>query len=365
MPAQPAAAAASGTPRAHAPARLAGFVRTLQRAWQASGATRDATAPLLSASDWREIASLAASARAAALPARQAMRRNPGEGASPFKGRGLDYAESRVYQPGDELRAMHWALLARTGVAYVKLHHEEHAGGWHGLLDLQATMMFGTRVRTKAQQAARAVVLGAARAADASPQSAIACTLWRADGMHGQTFGRGLAAVRRLAGWLMQQEVAPQRPRAPDPTAIDAWVQALRRGRDQPTQVLMASDFAWLNTHTQTALRRLAASAELLAVNVRDVAESALPELGRVWFADIAHGTQGWLDVTAGLRQRFEQLAQSSTDSRTRHLRAAGAGFARLAVSADIAQIDACLREAVRGGSPARAARSMPPALRT
>ncbi|MDE1953681.1 MAG: DUF58 domain-containing protein [Betaproteobacteria bacterium] len=106
----------------------------------------------------------------------------------------MDYAESRIYQAGDDLRGMHWQLLARMGRPHVKMRHDEHAGHWHGLVDARGTMLFGTRVRTKAQQAARA-----------APQTSIASTLWRADDLHSRHFGRGLVAVRRLAAWLLAE----------------------------------------------------------------------------------------------------------------------------------------------------------------
>ena len=44
---------------------------------------------------------------------------------SPFKGRGMDYEESRRYQPGDDRRNLDWRVMARTGKPYTKLFREE------------------------------------------------------------------------------------------------------------------------------------------------------------------------------------------------------------------------------------------------
>ena len=44
---------------------------------------------------------------------------------SPFKGRGVEFDESRPYQPGDDLRTMDWRVTARTGKPYTKVFRDE------------------------------------------------------------------------------------------------------------------------------------------------------------------------------------------------------------------------------------------------
>ncbi|MDG6778840.1 DUF58 domain-containing protein [Thiomicrorhabdus sp. zzn3] len=79
-----------------------------------------------------------------------------GEQASRFMGSGLEYEESRPYQPGDEVRRINWRLMAKTGQAYTKLYQEERQQSVFILLDQRNSMRFGTRVRLKAEQALRA-----------------------------------------------------------------------------------------------------------------------------------------------------------------------------------------------------------------
>jgi uncharacterized protein (DUF58 family) len=79
--------------------------------------------------------------------------------ASRFRGRGVDYVESRVYQPGDDLRQMDWRLTARSGKPHTKLFQEEREQSILLLIDHNPSMRFGTRVRFKSVQAARAAAL--------------------------------------------------------------------------------------------------------------------------------------------------------------------------------------------------------------
>ena len=76
-------------------------------------------------------------------------------------GRGMDYAESRAYQPGDDVRRLDWRLTARSGRLHTKLFQEEREGQLLILLDQHASMRFGTRARFKSVQAARAASLAA------------------------------------------------------------------------------------------------------------------------------------------------------------------------------------------------------------
>ncbi len=78
---------------------------------------------------------------------------------SRFRGRGVDYVESRVYQPGDDIRQMDWRVTARSGKPHTKLFQEEREQSILLIVDTNATMRFGTRVRFKSVQAARTAAL--------------------------------------------------------------------------------------------------------------------------------------------------------------------------------------------------------------
>jgi uncharacterized protein (DUF58 family) len=73
---------------------------------------------------------------------------------SSFKGRGMEFDESRIYQAGDDIRNMDWRVTARTGTAHTKVFQEERERPILLWLDLNASMMFATRNKFKSVIAA-------------------------------------------------------------------------------------------------------------------------------------------------------------------------------------------------------------------
>lgn len=78
-----------------------------------------------------------------------------GLSSSAMLGRGLDFAEVRAYQPGDDVRNMDWNVTARTGIAHTKLFVEERELPCFLMVDMRSSMWFATRGSFKAMQAAR------------------------------------------------------------------------------------------------------------------------------------------------------------------------------------------------------------------
>lgn len=64
---------------------------------------------------------------------------------SAFRGRGMEYHESRPYQPGDDIRAIDWRVTARSGLTHTKIYREERERPVLLWLDLSRSMFFGTR----------------------------------------------------------------------------------------------------------------------------------------------------------------------------------------------------------------------------
>lgn len=94
-------------------------------------------------------------------PARRGASGVQGHALSNLRGRGMEYAESRDYARGDDARHIDWRLTARTGRPHTKLFQAERERLTLLLADTAPALYFGTRVRFKSVQAARAGALAA------------------------------------------------------------------------------------------------------------------------------------------------------------------------------------------------------------
>ncbi|WP_442683672.1 DUF58 domain-containing protein [Stenotrophomonas sp. JC08] len=84
-----------------------------------------------------------------------------GRAPSALRGRGMEYAESREYVAADDARHIDWKLSARTGVTHTKTFQTERERLTLIVADTSASLYFGTRVRFKSVQAARAGAVAA------------------------------------------------------------------------------------------------------------------------------------------------------------------------------------------------------------
>ena len=282
-------------------------------------------APLIAAAD---MAGLAAQASLlATLPEREVHDHHAGDWASRWLGRGLDYEESRLYSPGDDIRDMDWRTTARTGRPHLKIYREERQPTVHLVVDRGATMRFGTRKRLKVTQAARVAAILAFAAT--GQNGVVGATLWdREDDTLPARHGR-LAALG-----LIDRAGAPCPPLT-GPAPTDSLRQAdrlagLEESLPRGTRLVLISDFAWLSTGHESALARLAARFDVWAIQIVDPAERALSAMGLMCFHDMAHRQDVWLDTAqasvrsacqAAFSRRLDTQASSLARAGVRHLR--------------------------------------------
>ena len=76
-----------------------------------------------------------------------------------IKGRGMEFAEVRHYQAGDDVRSIDWAVTARTGKTHTKLFQEEKERPVFLLVDVSDSMVFGSQLVFKSVQACHLAAL--------------------------------------------------------------------------------------------------------------------------------------------------------------------------------------------------------------
>jgi uncharacterized protein (DUF58 family) len=190
--------------------------------------------------------------------------------ASHLRGRGMDYAESRVYQPGDDARAIDWRRTARSGRMHTKLFREERERSLLLMMDAHASMRFGTRARFKSVQAARAAALAAWSAMRAGDRvGALAFGIARqAVDPHG-----GERGVLGVLGALARWDAQPSEGEEP----LSAALLRAQRLALPGSRVLLISDGLCVDEAARTALLHMARRSEVCALIVADALELSAP----------------------------------------------------------------------------------------
>lgn len=229
------------------------------------------------------------------LPARKGRHGSAGIALSPLRGRGMEYAESREYVAGDDARHIDWRLTARSGRTHTKLFQAERDRMTLIVADTNPALYFGTRVRFKSVQAARAGAVAAWAALRDGDRIAV---------MRGSTQeapippGGGIKAVMRTLDALRRWYAAPPAEDAGLSLAMEHAQRVLRPGSRlvvlaEPASVLTVADARW---------SALARHNEVIVLLLTDAFEQAPPH-ARMAFAASASPIQ--LDL-AGKAQRAQ-----------------------------------------------------------
>lgn len=270
----------------------------------------------------------------------------PGERRAAGRGSGTELAQIRAYQPGDDVRRLDAAASARTGVPHVRDYVPERTLTTWVVLDVSASMAFGTADRLKSDVAEGvALVVGRLAVRRAGRVALITCG-GPAETLMPPRGGRpALIAMRKGI-----QGVAPDGGEQGGALAgALRRVALLARG---PGLVVVISDFregeavrneeprgnAELRARPEwaRALAALSARHDLLAVEVVDRREAALPDVGQITLVDPETGARMEADTSSEqLRRRFEGAELARSDQLKRHLRGARARHVELDTDSD------------------------------
>ncbi len=224
---------------------------------------------------------LSAEAKTIHLKPARVLSRMAGNYLSTFKGRGMEFDESRPYQAGDDVRNLDWRVTARTGRAYTKQFREERERAVLVWTDLRPSMFFATQGAFKAVQAAHAAALLA--------WSAVA----HGDRLGGLFFSqqqhqelrpqRGKKAVMRFIRQLANHDAwqPDHADRAQLASSSTEAISRLRRVARPGSLVFLISDFYHLEPRFEDHLAQLARHNDLVMISLYDTLEQDLPPDGR------------------------------------------------------------------------------------
>lgn len=231
-----------------------------------------------------------------------------GDYRSSLFGDGTELAQVRTYVPGDDVRRIDWNVTARTGEPHVRVQLAERVLVTWLVLDVSASMQFGTAERRKADVAEGAALaighvatrrgnrLGVVTFGDANP--------------------RGLPARQGrigLVGLLMALREESDGERL-GPTSLGEALTRTGALAKQRSLVVVVSDFRGPRDWRRPLLE-LAGRHDVVALEIRDPREETLPNVGALWLVDPETGRL--LRVDTRSRRLRERFAAAAAEERT------------------------------------------------
>jgi uncharacterized protein (DUF58 family) len=253
-----------------------------------------------------------------------------GDYRSLFYGYGVDFADLREYQPGDDIRYIDWNVTARMDAPYVRQHVEDREITAWFLLDLSPSMDFGT-----VQSLKRTVLID------------FVATLARLLTRHGNRVGAtlygsrversipargGRIQVLRIVNDLLRQQPPPKAAFTNLAPLLEAGLHAIKRR----ALIFIISDFisapGW-----ERALKLLGQRHEVLAIRLWDPREVELPDIGPIIMEDAETGEQLYVDThNKQFRQRFQDAARRREAALSEAFKRAGVDALSLSTEEDL-----------------------------
>lgn len=236
-----------------------------------------------------------------------------GEYRSLFRGQGMEFAEVRAYEVGDDFRAIDWNVSARLGSPFVKTFTEERELTVMLVVDQSGSTGFGAPVT----KGALAIEVGAVLAlAAARHNDRVGALLFADEVEHVVPPRKGrrhaLRVIRDLVAFV---------PGGRRTNLVAALTYATRLLRHRSV-VIVLSDF--MAEGWERPLRRLAARHDVVAVAVEDPRERELPASGWVEVADAETGRRVLVDTgDRAVRERMHRAAEKRRAERARSLASA------------------------------------------
>ena len=273
-----------------------------------------------------------------------------GEYTSAFRGLGMEFAEVREYQPGDDIRRIDWNVTARSGKPFIKQHKEERELSVLLMVDVSASGAFGSSNKLKREVAAEVAAVLALCAIKSNDKVGLIVFTDRVE--HFVPPKKGRAHL-----WRVIRDILTFEPKRGG-TSLTAAIDYAGRVQRRRAVVFLISDF--LDHGYEMSLGILARRHDVTAVSITDPRELEVPRAGLLELEDLESGERVLLDtLDARVRSELACLGQARRLGLGRTLAAAGIG--EIAVRTDTPYVDAIVRyfrarEHARGAREARCA---------
>ena len=211
-----------------------------------------------------------------------------GEYHSAFKGMGMEFAEVREYQPGDDIRDIDWNVTARTGKPFIKKFDEERELTVMLMVDVSASGYFGSGENFKSDLM---VELASILSFSAIKNNDKVGLILFSDQI--EKFippNKGKSHVLRVIRELIYYKTEDKKTNLSE--ALEYSLKALKR----KSVIFFLSDF--LDEGYETSLKLINQKHDLICIQLTDPSEIEIPDLGLIKMHDVETGDTIWVDTS-------------------------------------------------------------------
>lgn len=218
-----------------------------------------------------------------------------GQYESKFKGQGMTFSEVRAYQFGDEIRRIDWNKTARFQEPFVKIMEEERELSVMLLVDISASMDYGTRTALKKDFVAEicaSIGLSAVANNDRVGLILFADKIYKVVPPQ-----KGRKHILSILSHILSADFVPTE------IDFDGVLEYLMNVFKKKSYVVIFSDFDC--SYNEKNIKMASKKYELLGIQITDEKDEEIPNIGYTLFVNAETGEEVWLN-TSNARKRYE-----------------------------------------------------------
>jgi uncharacterized protein (DUF58 family) len=238
-----------------------------------------------------------------------------GEYHSVFKGRGMEFAEVREYQMGDDIRNIDWNVTARSGSPFVKIFDEERELTVMLLVDVSSSGNFGTTTQMKGEIAAELCAVLAFSAIKNNDKVGLIIFSDKIEKFIPPRKGKQhvLRVIREILFFKPEDSQ----------TDLNVALEYLSRVIKRRSIVFLVSDF--LTENYEKSLQVANRKHDIIAINIIDPREVELPSIGFIEMEDAETGETVIVDTSnPAIRGSFYNESKDERDKREKFFKSIG-----------------------------------------
>lgn len=221
-----------------------------------------------------------------------------------FKGQGIEFSEIREYKPGDDIRSIDWKVSARFNEPFIKEFIEERDLRVYFAFDVSGSGDFGNEIskKQKSIELIASLMFAATRNNDNVGMFLFSDKVEK------------MIPARKGKRHLMQilTNILSYIPQSRQ-TNIENSLKEISKIVKKRSIIFIISDF--IGDDFSKSIKKLKRKHDVIAINIRDIRESIIPDIGLIELEDEETGEQILVDTSdLEFRKRYEELVKNAND---------------------------------------------------